>query len=460
MTDQNITFSAHGASFQEKLCFLILDDRVFADRMQEVLEIEYLETKHLQVFTQKIFDYKKKFGSHPSYDIMESILRSGLSAENEATQQLIRDYYTRVRADSRIMDGAEYIKEEALDFCRKQKIREAMIRATKLLKSCSFDEIQQVINEAMKAGADCDVGYDYIADIEKRFEAESRTAVTTGWEPFDAITKGGLGRRELGVVIAPTGGGKSMMLVHLASTALKAGLNVVYYTLELRDIVVGSRFDACITGIPLDFLQKKKDDVIGKLKQQQLGNLIIKEYPTKSASTNTIRAHLEKLRRQSFTPDVVIVDYGDLLKPLSAGKREKRDELEAIYEELRAIAQEYDAALWTASQTNRTGLNAEVITLDAIAEAYSKCFVADFIFTVSRTIEDKQGNGGRTLVAKNRNGREGDVFNIFMDTANIDIKVLGPYTGAGDSGLPQNKDQMTKQLQELYKEHMKQKKKN
>jgi hypothetical protein len=123
--------------------------------------------------------------------------------------------------------------------------------------------------------------------------------------------------------------------------------------------------------------------------------------------------------------DMIIIDYGDLLRPVRYLK-EKRNELESIYEELRAIASEYQCPVWTASQTNRSGLNAEVITMESISEAFNKCFVADFIFSISRTIDDKTTNGGRMFVAKNRNGPDGIVFPLFMDTSNVCIKVLEP----------------------------------
>ena len=105
-------------------------------------------------------------------------------------------------------------------------------------------------------------------------------------------------------------------------------------------------------------------------------------------------------------------------------EREKRQELESIYEELRGIAQENNCPVWTASQTNRSGLNAEVITMESISEAFNKCFVADFIFSISRTIEDKAQNGGRMFVAKNRNGPDGLIYPIHMDPSCVKIKVL------------------------------------
>ena len=139
----------------------------------------------------------------------------------------------------------------------------------------------------------------------------------------------------------------------------------------------------------------------------------MKSYPTKSASPNTLKAHLERLRQRDTKVDMIIVDYADLLKPNIAHK-EKRIELENIYEELRGIAQEFECTMWTASQTNRSGLNAEVITMESISEAFNKCFVSDFIFSISRTIEDKNANTGRIFIAKNRNGPDGFIYPIFI----------------------------------------------
>jgi replicative DNA helicase len=129
------------------------------------------------------------------------------------------------------------------------------------------------------------------------------------------------------------------------------------------------------------------------------------------------------LKKRGVEPDMIIVDYGDLLRPVRPTK-EKRHDLENTYEELRAIAQIYKCPLWTASQTNRSGLNAEVITMEAISEAFNKCFVADFIFSLSRTVLDKQANKGRIFIAKNRNGVDGLVFPVFVDWSNVSIKVL------------------------------------
>ena len=440
------SFSQYGKDFQEILCHLLLIDRPFADQMFEVLNINFLELRYLQLFSELIIKYREEFEVHPTEKIMTSILRTKISNQNPSTQQQIRNYFARI-SKAEIHD-TEYIKKTSLDFCRKQKLKEAMLRSVKLLKSSSFDEISQVINEALKLGSDSDFGHDYLRDFEQRFIHKMRSPVATGWDEIDTITHQGLGKGELGVVIAPTGAGKSMALVHLGSQALMAGKNVVYYTLELSETVVGSRFDSCITKVPLGDLRTFKEEIYEKIQNLE-GKLIVKEYPTKSSSVNTIKHHLEKLKNRDFTPDIIIVDYADLLRPIST-LREKRHELETIYEQLRGLAQTFKCCVWTASQTNRSGLNAEVITMESISEAFNKCFVADFIFSISRTADDKINNEGRIFIAKNRNGIDGVVYPIYMNTSNVTI-VVHPSTGEtiGEVKLEAKKRQ-EKKMKEKY----------
>jgi len=246
-----------------------------------------------------------------------------------------------------------------------------------------------------------------------------------------------------------------MVLTHLGANALMRGVNVVHYTLELSDTTIASRYDSCITGVPLNDLFSFKELIFDKVESIK-GKLIVKEYPTKSASTRTIKNHLEKLVTRGINPGLVIVDYGDLLRPVTT-RAEKRSELESIYEELRSIGQEFECPIWTASQTNRSGLNAEVITMESISEAFSKCFVADLIFSVSRTKEDKTANSGRIYVAKNRNGPDGLVYPIFMDTSNVKIRVLPPSDEEPEELTVKKQSDI---LKEKYKKFRKQQREN
>lgn len=452
MKAEKVNFGRYGKAFQEGLVQLIFEDRPFADQITEVLDANFIELEYLRVFLQKMLQFRHRYNKHPSVDAMLTIVKTELDEEDEVLREQVQDYFTRMH--KRELTDIDYIKEISLDFCRKQNLKEAMMTSVGLLQNCSFDEISKVINEALKLGSENNFGYDYMADFEERFMPKFRSPVTTGWNDIDGITGGGLGKSELGVVIAPTGAGKSMVLVHLGSQALKEGKTVVHYTLELQDTVIATRYDSCITGYPLSDIINFKEEIYEEIKDIE-GSLIVKEYPTKSASTNTIRAHLSRLVKRGINPGMVIVDYADLLKPVQI-RKEKREELGSIYEELRALSTEFKCPIWTASQTNRSGLSAEVITMEQISEAFNKCFVADFIFSVSRTIEDKQNNQGKIFIAKNRNGPDGMIYNIFMDTSNVNIKILPKLpnqqtTKSNDSIVTAPVALSTKQQQELLK---------
>jgi len=419
-------FSKFGKTFQDKLTYLILTERVFADQLGEVLDVNFLEYKYLQSIVRSIYEYKEKYEVYPSLKIMATLVRNNI--DDDVVKEQAKEYLLSVLQDSSIVEDCDYVKETSLDFCKKQKLKEAMMRSVKLLNRSSFDEISTVINEALKLGTDVNFGYDYKLDFEERFKIKQRDPITTGWKEIDAICKGGLGNGELGVVIAPTGAGKSMALVHLGAQAVKLGKTVIHYTLEMAETSIAGRYDSCITGLKLKEMFQFKEQIHERVKDIE-GNVIIKEYPTKSATTTTIKNHLERIKSRGIKVDMIIVDYADLLRPvINRRSNEKRHDLESIYEELRGLSQVFECPIWTASQTNRSGLNAEIVTMEAISEAFNKCFVADFICTISRTVEDKKVNKGRIFVAKNRNGIDGVVFPIRMDTSNVNIKVLSMGT--------------------------------
>jgi|TARA_R110000796_G_scaffold20685_8_gene61388 replicative DNA helicase len=445
--ETNVGFSKYGKQFQESLAQMIMEDRPFADQIEEVLDTSFFELKYLRVFVTKLFNYRKKYNVHPTNKILAAVLRTELESHNNALQKQVRDYFARICISS--VQDEKYIRETSLDFCKKQKLKEALMTSVDLIQNSSYDEVRRVIDNALNLGTDNNFGHEFLKDFELRYEVKARSPVTTGWPKVDSLMKNGLGSGELGVVIAPTGAGKSMALVHLGAHAIKAGKNVIHYTLELSEAVTGQRYDSCLSSVPLSTLFARKEEVLESISDLE-GSLIIKEYPTKTASCNTLKSHIEKLKKRDQKIDMIIVDYADLLRS-TTNFREKRDELGSIYEDLRAIAQENKCPLWTASQTNRTGLNAEVVTMESISEAFNKCFVADFICSISRTIKDKNANTARLFIAKNRIGPDGLVFPMFIDTSTVQLKVLAEAQAPTfESATPED---LAASLREKYKKH-------
>jgi replicative DNA helicase len=238
---------------------------------------------------------------------------------------------------------------------------------------------------------------------------------------------GGLAPGELGVVMAPAGIGKSWLLINIGANSLKNGKNVIHYTLELNENYVGQRYDSVLTGIPAQNLKNYQDEIENKMKTLN-GELTIKYYPTKSVGVMGLKAHIEKSIMLGKKPDVVVVDYADLLK---VNSKDKHEALEELYEDLRGMAGEYQVPIWTATQANRSALEEDVIEADKIASSYGKVMVSDFLMSLSRKVEDKMSGTGRGHVIKNRFGPDGITLPCKINTNNGQFQFFEPQTTQG-----------------------------
>ena len=237
----------------------------------------------------------------------------------------------------------------------------------------------------------------------------------------------------------------------MGANAMKAGKNVLHYTFELTEHAVGLRYDANICGMPVNEVQDKKETVLKKYEEMDLGRLIIKEYPTGSASAITIRNHIEKLMLKGFVPSVIIVDYADIMRSTKSYDS-LRHELKLVYEELRNLAMEMNIPVWTASQANRDSANSDIVGLENMSEAYGKAMVADVVISISRKAAEKSTGSGRLFVAKNRAGRDGLVFPIHIDTSKSTFEILDETSMTLDEAVKQNNSDMKDLLRQKWKE--------
>ena len=161
MSEDKSDFSHYGKAFQEKFVHLFLQDRAFCDQVSEVLDLSFLELKYLRVFARKIIEYRDKYDRQPSFSTVATILRSDLEEESEVVKKQVRDYFVKIQTNSEVRD-ADFVKDVSLEFCKKQKLKEAILKSVDLLQRSSFDEIHATIDEALKLGSDNNFGYDYI----------------------------------------------------------------------------------------------------------------------------------------------------------------------------------------------------------------------------------------------------------------------------------------------------------
>ena len=417
------TLIQFGHKFQTKIISSLLGEKVFLQTICDILEPEYFDSDSNKWIAQTIRDYFFEYKTSPTLEVMKVRIDE---IENDILKVAVVD---GLKESWRLIQSTDlkFVQEQTLEFCRNQVIKAAILDSVDLLEVGQYDEIKRMVDEAMKAGSERDLGHDYIVGIEERLTKSTRDTVKTGWDPIDEVMDGGLGGGELGVVVAPAGIGKTWCLQSMGASAVKNGLNVVHYTLELNQNYVGLRYDTIFSGVPTANIKFYQDDVKKKIDQLK-GTLLIKYFPTKSATVQTLAAHLSQIEIQGTKPDLVLVDYADILKGMGS---EKRHVLENIYEDLRGLAGEIECPIWTASQANRSSLEEDVIDATKVAEAYSKVMIADFVVSVSRKVEDKIANTGRFHVIKNRFGPDGVTYPSQINTNQGKIEVFESTSSGG-----------------------------
>ena len=415
----------YGTSFQSKIITSLIVDTKFIKTIGDILEVSYFDSDSNKFLVKSIIDYFKKYKSPPTMEALKVVIDD---VENDVLKTSIIDSL-RGAWQHRESPDLEFVKEKSLEFCKNQVIKSAIMESVELLDNQKYDEIKGVIDNAMKAGVERDIGHDYITGLEERLTQQSRNTLPTQWDSVNELMDGGLAGGELGVIVAPAGIGKSWTLQALGAHAVKQGKTVIHYTLELNAQYVGLRYDTIVSGQPTGNLQYYKEEVLKKINQLK-GNLIIKYYPTRSASVATITAHLQQCELQGIKPDMVLVDYADIMKS-TVNFKEKRHSIGHVYEELRGMAGEFDIPIWTASQANRSSLEEDVIDASKVSEDYSKVMTADFIMSMSRKVEDKIANTGRFHVIKNRFGPDGLTFPATINTNTGYIQIYEANTQEG-----------------------------
>ncbi len=421
MTDK---LQEYGWGFQVKVIAAMFTDRVFLQQIADIIQPEYFESDANSWLLEVILDHFKNYKTPPSKDVFKVKITE---IENEVLKTAILEQLKEV---FRYMesDDLDFVKVEILKFCKNQEIKKAIMDSVSLLKMGNFDEIKSKIDSAMKAGADTNIGHEYKKDVGSRYNIASRSTIATGWDVIDDLMDGGLAPGELGVVMAPAGIGKSWLLINIGANAVKAGKTVIHYTLELNENYVGQRYDSVITGIHAQNLKNYQSDIEDKMSSIR-GDLVIKYYPTKSVGVMGLKAHIEKTIMLGQKPDLIVVDYADLLKVNV--KKDKHEALEELYEELRGMAGEYGIPVWTASQAGRSSLEDDIIEADKIASSYGKVMVADFLMSLSRKVEDKLSGTGRGHVIKNRFGPDGITLPSKINTNNGQFQFFEPQTTQG-----------------------------
>jgi|TARA_B110000438_G_scaffold208220_1_gene199992 replicative DNA helicase len=409
----------------------LLTHKGFLTNIHDIISDEFFENSAHKWAIRNILSYYDKYHTTPTLDILKVELQK---VDNEVLQLSIKEQLKNayVASDEDLL----YVQEEFTNFCRNQQLKKALMSSVDLLKGGDFESIRMLVDNALKAGQDKNIGHEYIKDIEERYRENSRVTISTPWPKIDKLLQGGLGNGDFGLIFGNPGGGKSWSLVALGAHAVRLGYNVIHYTLELGEEYVGKRYDAYFTKVPVNqdsMLKERAQEVVPQL----TGKLVIKEFPTGRATMSTIESHINKVEGMGMKADLVIIDYVDLLSSRKKN-RERKEEIDDIYGSTKGLARELDIPIWSVSQVNRAGSNDDIIEGDKAAGSYDKLMITDFCMSLSRKKEDKVKGTGRFHIMKNRYGTDGLTYAVKADTATGHFEVHHYNTDLEEENLSPN----------------------
>lgn len=423
----------YGTGFQLKVISALLTDKVFLQNINDVLSDEYFDNQGNKWIINEIIKYYEKYHCNISMDVLKVELKK---IENEVLQVSIKEQLKAAYEASE--DDLKYVEGEFAAFCKNQQLKKAISKSVDLLKNSDYDMIRSLMDNALKAGDDKNTGHEYNKDVEARYREDHRIIVPTPWKQINLLLQGGLGNGDFGLIFGNPGGGKSWSLVALGGYAVSLGYNVIHYTLELGEDYVGRRYDAYFTKINVGTIMSQRENV-EKMVQGLKGNLIIKSYSPKKATINTIESHIKKCIDLDFKPDLILIDYVDLLASVRRNK-ELKEQIDDIYVSTKGLAKDLNLPIWSVSQVNRMGAKDDIIEGDKAAGSYDKMMIVDFASSLSRKKEDKVLGTGRFHIMKNRYGADGMTYNAKIDTSIGDIELFDAEDEDEDFVLKPNKD--------------------
>ncbi len=396
----------------------LLYNEEYARKTLPFFKDEYFTQIADKAVFQEIQKYFAKYSNPPSKEaiIIELGERNDLTEEHfQSTTELLKDAEESHKKEDR--KNLSWLLERSEKFCQDKALYNAITDSIGIFDETkksdhTKDAIPTILSDALAVSFDTHIGHDYLDNSLERFEFYRRKEekIPFDLEYFNKITAGGLPRKTLNIALAGTGIGKSLFMCHVAANCLSENLNVLYITLEMAEERIAERIDANLMNISLDTLKDISKEIynkkIEKLRSKIKGKLIIKEYPTATASVNNFRALMNELKiKRGFIPDILFMDYLNLCvstryrNNISAGSYFV---VKAIAEELRGLAVEWNIPVMSATQLNRTGFMSTDVGLEDTAESFGLPATADFMFALITTEELEEHNQIKVKQLKNR----------------------------------------------------------
>lgn len=390
----------------------LANDAEFNKKAIHHIKDEYFHSEHERITFQIFEEFVQKYERLPTKDVC-MIEMEKLNVAEETYDKM------KVCVKAAFEDSYDYdfdwLMAETEQFCKDKAVYNAIMKSVKIAtgedKKTPEGMIPNILSEALSICFDTSIGHDYFEDAESRYDYISSDVARVPFKLslLNKITKGGATRKTLNGILAQSGGGKSALMCDLAAAYVESGLNVLYVSLEMADMRIGERLDANLLNVPLNDIKDIPKDIYLKklrnIREKSNGKLILKEYPTGSASANDVKVLIDELKsKKGFTPDVVFIDYLGIMASFRyrGAAVNTYTYLKSISEELRAVAVEHDLVMWTAMQTNRSGYNTTDMDESSFAESMGVLHTLDFCVAIMSPEELIEKNQMLIKQLKNR----------------------------------------------------------
>ena len=457
----NKNFDYLGNTFQLQLINQIIEDKDFASSIIDVIESSYFDNKYFKIILQMIKEYHSKYESCPNFDTLEQIVKSEITQELVA--KIVLDTLKQIKDAP--FEGTVFVQEKALKFCKQQELQKAMDRAQKIITEGdfeSYDKVEGLVREALQVGEVEKNVTDIFMGLDTVLDEDYRHPIPMGIAGIDRLLKGGLAKGEIGVILAPTGVGKTTILTKIANTAFNLGYNVLQIFFEDNPKIVQRKHFTIWTGIEPDNLALHRDEVMSKITEIQetmKNKLILKKLASDTTTMSQIKNQVRKMIADGNKIDLILLDYIDCVLPESSSKDEWKAE-GSIMRGFEAMCHELNLVGWTATQGNRSSISSEVVTTDQMGGSIKKAQVGHVIITVAKSLQQKEMNLATIAITKSRLGKDGVVFeNCKFNNELLEIDTDSSVTFLGfEEQQEERKRDRVKELLEKRKERESQQK--
>jgi len=448
-------FEYLGNTFQLQLLNQIIVDKDFSHSIIDVIENNYFENKYFKIIIQMIREYYVKYDHTPSFETLDQITKSEL--QQEIASKIVLDTIKKIK-DAPI-EGVGFVQEKALKFCKQQELQKVMGKAQKIIDGGEFenyDTLEEMVKSALQVGAKDTSMLDVFSNLDQVLEDDYRHPIPMGIPGIDRLLKGGLAKGEIGVILAPTGVGKSTVLTKMANHAFNLGFNVLQIFFEDNPKVIQRKHFTLWTKIHPDDLSEKKDEVMSRVREieESMPNkLILKKLPSDTMTMLQIKNQIRKMVSDGIKVDMIVLDYIDCIVPDKNLGDEWKSE-GSVMRAFEAMCHEMNIVGWTATQGNRSSISSEVVTTDQMGGSIKKAQVGHVIISVAKTLQQKEMKLATIAITKSRIGDDGVVFeNCKFDNAMIEIDTESTTTFLGlEEQKEERQRQRVKELLEKRKQ--------